>query len=105
MVLAYGSVARPSEEAVKRARAEGKKVSFFRPITLWPSPDKEIIEAAKNVNTIIVPEMNYGQYEGEIARIFGEAGKVMKFIKINELGSETIHPDRIYSAIMEVCEQ
>lgn len=104
MVLAYGSVARPAEEAVKRARKEGKKVSFFRPITLWPSPDKEILEAAKNVDTIIVPEMNCGQYEGEVARIFGEAGKIMKFVKINELGSETIHPDRIYSIIKEVCK-
>lgn len=104
MVLAYGSVARPAEEAVKNARKENIKVSFFRPISLWPSPDKEILKAAENIDTIIIPEMNDGQYAGEIARIFGENGKTIKLIKINELGSETIYPDKIYSVIKEVCK-
>lgn len=101
MVLAYGSIARPAHEAVLTARGKGKKVSFFRPISLWPSPDKEVLKAAEKVRTIIVPEMNAGQYAGEVCRILGEAGKAVKVVKLMELGSEFIHPDRIYTTIME----
>jgi len=28
---------------------------------VWPFPEKEILKLAKNVDTIIVPEMNLGQ--------------------------------------------
>lgn len=104
MVLSYGSAARPSEEAVKRANAEGLNVSFFRPITLWPSPDRALLAAAKTVDTVIVPEMNDGQYAGEVERIFGAAGKVARVIHVNELGCEPLHPDRIYGAIKEACK-
>jgi 2-oxoglutarate ferredoxin oxidoreductase subunit alpha len=102
LVLAYGSVARPAHEAVSKARRSGKRVGFFRPISLWPSPDKEILAAAKNVETVLVPEMNYGQYAGEVCRIFGEAGRAVKVVKLDEIGSEFIHPERIYNAIQEV---
>lgn len=102
LVLAYGSVARPAEEAVNRVCSEGKKVGFFRPISIWPSPDKGILAALDGIETVVIPEMNYGQYAGEVARILGEAGKAVQIVKINELGSEAIHPDRIYATLEEV---
>ena len=42
VIVAFGSVARISEKAVELAREEGIKVGLFRPITLWPLPEKEI---------------------------------------------------------------
>jgi 2-oxoglutarate ferredoxin oxidoreductase subunit alpha len=103
LVLAYGSVARPAHEAVLKAREMGKRVGFFRPVSLWPSPDREILAAAEKVKTVIIPEMNCGQYAMEVCRIFGEAGHTVKVVKLNELGSEFIHPDRICNLIQEVC--
>ena len=38
-VLAYGATARPAKGAVLRARAEGHRVTFCRPVTIWPFPD------------------------------------------------------------------
>ena len=43
VIVAFGSVARISEKAVELAREEGIKVGLFRPITLWPFPEKEIV--------------------------------------------------------------
>lgn len=104
VVIAYGSVARPAVAAVEQARKLGLKVGFFRPITLWPSPDAEILKATELADTIVIPEMNLGQYAGEVARIFGESGRSIKIVKINETGSELFTPDQILDCIREVCE-
>lgn len=104
VVIAYGSVARPAIAAVEQARKLGLKVGFFRPITLWPSPDAEILKATESADTIIIPEMNLGQYAGEVARIFGESGKCVKIVKMSETGSELFTPDQILGCIREVCE-
>jgi 2-oxoglutarate ferredoxin oxidoreductase subunit alpha len=53
---------------VKEARRKGKKIGFFRPITLWPFPDDKLKEAAKTVKKIIVVEMNLGQMIREVQR-------------------------------------
>ena len=102
VVIAYGSVARPAIAAVEQAQQQGLNVGFFRPITLWPSPDLEILKATESADTIIIPEMNLGQYAGEIARIFGESGKCKKIVKINEAGSELFTPNQILDRIREV---
>ena len=60
MIVAFGSAARIAEKAIEIARAEGIKVGLFRPITLWPFPEKEIAEAAKKLKGILVAEINAG---------------------------------------------
>ena len=54
VIVAFGSVARISEKAVELAREEGIKVGLFRPITLWPFPEKEIAELAKTKKGFLV---------------------------------------------------
>ena len=44
---------------------------MFRPITLWPSPDKKIQELCKKFDKILVTELNMGQYINEIERVSG----------------------------------
>jgi len=39
ILVAYGSMARVCESAMKMAREEGIKVGMIRPISLWPFPD------------------------------------------------------------------
>lgn len=60
-VVAFGSAARIAEKAVEIARAEGIKVGLFRPITLWPFPEKQIVKLAQQVKGILVAEINAGQ--------------------------------------------
>lgn len=61
LIVAFGSAARISQKAMENARAQGMKVGLFRPITLWPFPEKEIREAARKVKGILVVEINAGQ--------------------------------------------
>ncbi len=61
MIVAFGSAARIAEKAIELARAEGIKVGLFRPITLWPYPEKEIAALAKQLKGILVAEINAGQ--------------------------------------------
>ncbi len=72
-VLSFGGAARTAYEAIDMARAEGLKVGFFRPITIWPFPEKEVKELAGKVKGILVHELNYGQYVLEVERVV--AGK------------------------------
>lgn len=60
MIVAFGSASRIAEKTIELARAEGIKVGLFRPITLWPFPEKEIAEAAKKLKGILVAEINAG---------------------------------------------
>ena len=60
-VVAYGSAARSAMAAVKTLRSGGLKAGLLRPITLWPFPDEVIDRLSKQVDTIVVPEVNFGQ--------------------------------------------
>ena len=42
IIVAFGSAARVSEKAIEIAHEEGLSLGLFRPITLWPFPEKEI---------------------------------------------------------------
>ncbi len=61
MIVAYGTAARIIKTAVKNLRAKGYKVGLFRPITLWPFPDKELKEYAEKTEHILTVEMSMGQ--------------------------------------------
>lgn len=66
IVIAYGITSRAAKYAVKAARKEGMKVGLFRPITLWPFPEKKIKHLSEQSREFIVPEINYGQYSHPI---------------------------------------
>jgi len=67
-VIAYGTEARSSLEAVRRARDAGIKAGLLKLVTVWPFHEKLVRSIAEQVNKIIVPEMNIGKYVGEIKR-------------------------------------
>ncbi len=89
-VLAYGFTARSSLYAVKRLRAEGKKIGLLRLKTLWPFPDREIRDAGRRIQRMIVPEMNLGQVAGEARKFF--PGEVLSLCQTN---GEIIRPEAI----------
>jgi 2-oxoglutarate ferredoxin oxidoreductase subunit alpha len=69
LIVAYGSISRSAKEAVEKLRNEGIKAGLFRPITLWPSPEKKIKELGDRFDRILVTELNMGQYALEIERV------------------------------------
>ncbi|MDO4178355.1 MAG: 2-oxoacid:acceptor oxidoreductase subunit alpha [Phascolarctobacterium sp.] len=73
-VVAFGGAARTAYEAIDMARAEGLKVGFVRPITIWPFAEKQMKALANKVKGILVHELNCGQYVIEVERAV--AGKV-----------------------------
>ena len=61
VLTAFGTVGRIAKAAVIRARKKGMKVGLFRPVTLFPFPDKQLYEAAKRADMILDLELNQGQ--------------------------------------------
>ncbi len=61
VVVAYGVAARIVRGAVTRAREEGIKVGWIRPVTLWPFPTEEINKAADEFRLFLTVEMSNGQ--------------------------------------------
>lgn len=60
-IFAYGTVHRAALAAAEAALKEGLRVGTFRPITVWPFPDREVAELSKRVSAILVLENNLGQ--------------------------------------------
>ncbi|MGL1894173.1 MAG: 3-methyl-2-oxobutanoate dehydrogenase subunit VorB [Spirochaetaceae bacterium] len=61
MLVAYGSSARICKQAVTSLREQGIKVGYFRPISLWPFPYKELKNASEGKKKILTVEMSLGQ--------------------------------------------
>ncbi|MEG1710191.1 MAG: 3-methyl-2-oxobutanoate dehydrogenase subunit VorB [Clostridia bacterium] len=63
VVVAYGTASRIAKTAVKLMREQGLKVGLFRPITVFPFPEKQIAELAKSahVKRFFVTELSKGQ--------------------------------------------
>jgi len=61
IVVAYGIAARIASSSVRLLRREGIKVGLFRPLTLFPFPEKKIAELSNNVKRFLVVELNMGQ--------------------------------------------
>ncbi|NLG33540.1 MAG: 2-oxoacid:acceptor oxidoreductase subunit alpha, partial [Syntrophomonadaceae bacterium] len=99
LIVAYGAVARSAEEAVVRARKQGEKVGLFRPLTLWPFPTKEFLEAIEGKKAIVVPEMNLGQLVLEVERLVQNRQQV---IRLNRVDGELISPDEIMQIVRGV---
>lgn len=61
LVVAFGIHGRMCKELAENFRAEGKRVGYIRPISLWPYPDKAFENLPASVKSILVVEMNHGQ--------------------------------------------
>lgn len=66
VLCAYGTAARVCKKAVKMLRDQGIKAGLFRPITLWPFPQKELEKACQNAKKILTVEMSMGQMVQDI---------------------------------------
>jgi len=61
LVVGYGIVSRVLRSMVEQARANGLRVGLLRPITLWPFPSKQLVQAAAGASQVLVVELSNGQ--------------------------------------------
>lgn len=125
-ILAYGSVARPAQNAIKLARGikddriaskfkivkdifrkgvpatmrtdySHLKVGLIKVNAVWPFPEEKIKELAKEVKLVIVPEMNVGKYVREIQRALWDK----EVISLPKSGGSMHTPHEILDRILE----
>lgn len=66
VVIGHGIVSRILKTAVDHARARGIRAGLFRPITLWPFPDREISIMTEWVDKFLVVELSNGQMVDDV---------------------------------------
>jgi 2-oxoglutarate ferredoxin oxidoreductase subunit alpha len=99
VLWAYGSSARSARYAVNELRKEGIKAGLFRPITLWPFPEKRTSELAEQAKAIIVPEMNLGQMIIEVDRV--AQGRCI-IDGVHRVDGDPLNPGQIMAKVKEV---
>ena len=82
LLIGYGSASLAIKEAIHRLREEGIKAGLFRPITIWPSPEKRMYELGQKFDKVLSVELNQGQYLEEIQRAMGRKD-IEKLTKTN----------------------
>lgn len=97
VIASFGSSARPALSAVRQLREDGLKVGYWRLITIWPFPDKQIRELVKGVDKVFVVECNIdGQLVREVQRACGDKAEA---IHIGKAGVEIHTPEEILGEV------
>ena len=91
--VTYGATARPAESAMEMGRKNGIKAGLLRLKIVWPFPDKLITKLSKEVDKIIVPEMNLGQIVHPVKEFACNNCEVVSAPKI---GGEMHLPQELY---------
>jgi 2-oxoglutarate ferredoxin oxidoreductase subunit alpha len=96
VVVAFGSSARVSVDAVQAARAEGLSVGMIRPITLWPFPKNAFQKIRRSVRSFLDVEMNAGQMQEDLERVVGPD---VTTYHLGQGGGKIIYPDEVLEEI------
>lgn len=99
VVVGFGTAGRIAQTAVQQARREGMKVGLFRPITLWPFPEKRLSALADQVSAFLVVEMNTGQMIEDVRLAAGGQVPVTFY---GRTGGVVPVPEEIYDAIRDL---
>lgn len=100
ILVAYGTVARICKSAVEMLRKEGVKVGLFRPITLYPYPDKALLELSlsKKTKKFIAVELSMGQMVEDL-RLAVNGNKIVLFM--GKVGGNVMSPEDIINFVKE----
>jgi len=109
LVVAFGSLARFARHAVRRLRAEGRRVGFFRPVTLWPFPAEALARCCRDDARVAVLEQNAGQMIDDVR--LAVAGRV-PVVSIGGISSDEAafgigpiyDPEEVHSRVASVLE-
>lgn len=103
IICAYGTVARICKSAIGLLEKKGYKVGLFRPITVWPFPEKELagVMAQPSVNKAVTVEISAGQMVEDV-RLTVNGTKPVEFF--GKPGSYTPTAEEIAEYIMKTWE-
>ncbi|MCL2077599.1 MAG: 3-methyl-2-oxobutanoate dehydrogenase subunit VorB [Oscillospiraceae bacterium] len=101
VVVAYGSTARVVRSAVDMARENGINAGGFRPLTLFPFPEKQLRDACKNARKVLVVEMSMGQMVDDV-KLALECKLPVEFF--GRTGGFVPNPEEIFNKITEIKE-
>ncbi|RPI96997.1 MAG: 3-methyl-2-oxobutanoate dehydrogenase subunit VorB [Chloroflexi bacterium] len=102
VIVAYGMAGRIAETAVKQARRAGMKVGLFRPVSLWPFPEKRLSALADQIEAFLVVEMNAGQMLEDVRLAAGGQVPVSFY---GRTGGVVPVPEEIYDEIAALYEK
>jgi 2-oxoglutarate ferredoxin oxidoreductase subunit alpha len=97
-IVSYGISARSAAGAMRIARAEGRKISHLRLISVFPFPERAVRDFANGLDRIVVPELNLGQI-CHVVREALEGGATVE--RVSRIGGEIIPPEEIVRALIE----
>lgn len=102
LVLGFGTAGRVSFSAVRAAREAGIRVGLLRPVTLSPFPEVKVKELAKQVEGILVVEMNAGQMLEDVLRLVGPTVPVEFY---GRLGGMVPFPEEVADEIHRMVDK
>jgi len=100
IIVAFGIAARIAMTAVSRLRRQGRRVGFFRPVTLFPFPEKELRELSLSGNRrFMVVELNAGQMVEDVKlSVLGRA----EVLFYGRPGGAVITPGELQDRLLEI---
>ena len=93
-LVSYGIASRSALGAMHLGRERGKNIGYFRMKTLWPFPIEEIEKLSKNVDKIVVVEMNLGQMYHKV-----KEHADCEVALADKIGGEVHSPDEILKEV------
>lgn len=74
LLVACNTPARMAKGAVEALRAEGIKAGLFRPVTLWPFPERALEPLLEGARGLVIVEAGPGQIEDEMRLALSHRG-------------------------------
>jgi len=99
LLVAYGITSRVVQRTLQLARQKGIKAGLFRPVVVWPFPEKRLRELAQKAKAVVVVELNYGQIVLEVERTVCGCTPV----RLVPHGGGALHdPEQVLAVVEEV---
>jgi len=104
LIVAYGTMARICQTAIDELESEGTSVGLFRPITLFPFPEKDINKEAKkkNIRAVLTIEMSLAQMMEDVEKAVLGA-KPVKFF--GRTGGIVPSPDEVKEEVLKLIKE
>lgn len=99
IIVAFGIAARIALSSVRKLRREGFKVGLFRPITLFPFPEKELFMLSRESRRFITIEMNAGQMVEDVRLSVNGISEVLFY---GRPGGTIITPEEVQEKILQL---
>ncbi len=93
VVVAFGIAARIALSAVKELRREGRKIGLFRPVSLYPFPEKQLAALAGKGRRFLAVEMNAGQMVEDVRLAVNGRSEVLFY---GRTGGVVLNPEELY---------